>query len=138
MPYKVELVPDEPIVIVTLSEPFDWEKDIRATTARVADLTRHMDGPIYRISNMKQVSLDFSEVVTALASATRVEEGGLNDPRFRVVFISQEALIDLAEFGARSASQEQYGVAEPIKVFTDLDEALRHIRAELKTDRPSV
>lgn len=132
MPYRVELLPNEPIVIVTLSEPFDWEKDIQATTARVAELTRHMAGPIYRISDMKQVSLDFSEVVTALASATRVVEGGLNDPRFRVVFISHEALLDLAEFGARSASQKQYGVTEPVQVFTNLDEALLHIRSELK------
>jgi hypothetical protein len=132
MPYSVDLLPNEPIVIVTLSEPFDWEKDIQATTARVADLTRHLEGPIYRISDMKQVSLDFSEVVTALAAATKAQEGGFNDPRFRVVFISQEALLDLAEFGARSASQAQYGVAEPVQVFTDLDEALHHIRSELQ------
>lgn len=132
MPYNIELLPDEPIVIVTLSEPFDWVKDVETTTAQVADLTQHLDGPIYRISDMKQVSLDFSEVVTALASVTKVKNGSFSDPRYRIIFISQKALVDLAEFGAQSASQEQYGVAEPIQVFTDLDEALHYVRAELE------
>lgn len=131
MPFILEKLPGEPILIMKSGDKADANTDQMEIVTRLEEATRGMEGPIYRITDISAAKeMDFGMLVAALAGDYHSGlPGSAGDPRIRVVLVSDNPLIKL---GAQSVRQEQYGGMEPPPVFSTLDEALDHCRKQLK------
>ncbi|NDJ53056.1 MAG: hypothetical protein GYB68_08240 [Chloroflexi bacterium] len=126
MPFTIEKLPHEPIVIVKVTPPFSFATDTRRSVRAVADEIRGLPGPIYRISDVSEVTIGFMDLVHALAVMSREEEGGAPDHRLRFIFVGD---LEILEMARESARQDQYGNVE-IHIFAALDEALDFARRQ--------
>ncbi len=128
MPYKLEKLPDEPILIFTIWGDFDLAKSQAQIAEKVAQLIADIDGDYYMIDDYSSLSnVDFGDMVAVMAEQSKPDlTGSVNDPRAHHVLVGSNSLI---EFAAKSFNQEQYGgVALPI--FTRQDDALKYVRSQ--------
>ncbi len=122
-------IPNEQIIVVTISNPFTAGDPTTGNreTARLLDENK---GPVYRIEDLSSLDLPFSVLVQGMAEAThRSSEGSLNDPRApRLIMVgskpNHQMIVD-------SLKQAQYGGLN-VPLFATVEEALAHARAELK------
>jgi hypothetical protein len=127
MPYEVSRLGHEPIIIATLSDPIDWAQDIKNTTAQVAALAAEIEGQGFRITDLTQANLTFSELMMGLATVLRSEGGWLSTPRIKPLVVTTQELG--REFQTFVANQEQYGKLH-VEVFSTLDEAVAYAREQ--------
>lgn len=126
MPYKLEKLPGEPVLVFTIWGDFDLAKNQAQIAQKVAQLIAEIDGDYYMIDDYSGLSnVNFGDMVAVMAEQSKQDlTGSVNDPRAHHVLVGSNSLI---EFAAKSFNQEQYGgVALPI--FTSLDDALNHVR----------
>ncbi len=128
MPADVTRVPNEPIVIVTITPPPDPVSEVGEVARTIATMFRGETGPIYRINDFTAVNLSFGELVVGLGLETKGDPGTFTDPRIKTVFVGTSEMVEL---GAKSMRQEHYGGLD-ILLFATLEDALAHIRAELR------
>ena len=129
MAFTVEKLPDEPIIVITFRNPSNPTQDYGPLLDQVAKLCEGLEGPIYRITDLRQVNFSFSDMVVAIAEEFKSgKPGSAADPRIRTVLAASGELVKLA---AESVKQEQYGARNDTPMFTSLDEAIAYSRAEL-------
>ena len=128
MPASVTRVPNEPIVIVTITPPPDPAHEVSKVAHTIATMFREETGPIYRVNDFTAVNLSFGELVVGLGLEAKGDPGTFTDPRIKTIFVGTS---DMVELGAKSARQEHYGGLD-ILLFATLEDALAHIRAELR------
>jgi hypothetical protein len=130
MTFTIEMLPDEPIVICTMSAQFNPMRDYGAFWQQLGAILKDKEGPIYRITHLKTDQIEFSDMVLALAAEAKSGmPGSLTDPRIRSVLVNRSLL---AQMAVESIQQEQYGQLET-PLFGTLDEALAHVRSQLKS-----
>jgi hypothetical protein len=127
MPYQVSRLGHEPIIIATLTDPIDWAQDIKKTTAHVAALAAEFEGRGFRITDLTQTNVTFSELMMGLAAVLRSEGGWLSTPQITPLVVTTQELG--REFQAFVAEQEQYGKLH-IEIFSTLEQAIAYARAE--------
>jgi hypothetical protein len=127
MPFYVEPLENDPIILITVMPPSDALSDPAHIIQECAQLMAGMGGPIYRIADLSQMDLQFSEVAFTLNEERSGRPGSMTDPRVRNVFIGCQSMVQMA---AKSAGQAQYGGIS-VPVFASLDEAMAHIQSEL-------
>jgi hypothetical protein len=127
MPYQVSRLGHEPIIIATLSDPIDWAQDIKKTTAEVAALAAEIEGRGFRITDLTQTNVTFSELMMGLAAVLRSEGGWLSTPQITPLVVTTQELG--REFQAFVAQQEQYGKLH-IEVFSTLEQAVAYAREQ--------
>ncbi|NDJ54669.1 MAG: hypothetical protein GYB68_16500 [Chloroflexi bacterium] len=121
---NVEKLPDEPIIIVTVTESSDVESVAAACDAIIGDKL----GPFYRINDFSAFSFTFSGLMVGMAAETTRLPGSLSDPRIKPVFVGTS---DMVKLGSQAGRQEQYGELA-ILLFATLEDALQHIRLQLQ------
>ena len=94
MPFELEHLPGENILIATLVPP--------------VDITADADGTIHLIADVSQDTLSFHEVIMGLATSIDCMVGAG----------------EMIQLAAASFEQEHYGARGRLPVFTGLDEAL--------------
>ncbi len=125
MPATSERLPQEPIIVITVREPFNPQKDLGPAEQEFATTAATIDGPVYRIVDLSRWNVQFSDLVHIMDNVMRKNRGA--DPRFRTILVSSS---QIAALGAKAAGQAQYmGVETPL--FGSLDDALVYVRAEL-------
>jgi hypothetical protein len=124
-----EHVGNEPIIILRFALPADAAKDIEMVLSAVVDFKRaHPGKKVYRIIDIGQVTLPFSEMMVAMA-AERGREGGANDPDVVTLFAGSH---DMARLGVGALQQqEQYGKANAM-LFPSEAEAIAFARSQMK------
>ena len=128
MSFTVEKYPDEPIILSTYHESFDPSRDIHQVFKLVSQLADGINGPVYRIIDNRRLHLTFDKMTILMGEESQRKPGSISDPRLSTVIVTTS---DLAQFGAKSMrEQEQYG-KHPLTLFTSLEEALAHVRAEI-------
>lgn len=132
MPVHVELLDNEPILICRYEGKLTTE-DLRHIERESLALTESMDGPIPRISDTREASLSFGDLVVLLFDAARARNipGSTGDPKFADIAVVKEGSI--AALGARSMGQDQYGNLR-IPVYETMEEALAHARGDGQVD----
>lgn len=125
MPVAVEQIPNQPIIVVTVTEPFDPFKEMPVSTRQFQELTASIQGTIYRIVNVTRLKMLFNDLVNVLAADTRGGAGA--DPRVRTVIVGSGEMVEL---GVKAMKQQQYGAKET-PMFASMDEALAYVNAEL-------
>jgi len=127
MSYRVERLPDEPILILTAGAEFSIKNDVLASAEEATGLMAEIpEGPIYYVLDTHGLRINFSDLVSGLWQATRATNL-LKEPRLQLVAVGSGTLI---EMGIKSLSQAQYGGLS-VPLFETIDEALTYIRQEI-------
>lgn len=127
MPVTNQKLVDEPVIVSTYENPFDPRNDIPRAHQEIAGLMQAIEGNVYVIVDVTNLTGDFNVLVEALALSARGKDGSTADPRRKTVIVGSGALLQL---GANAMQQEQYGsINTPL--FGSYDEALAHVRAQL-------
>ena len=126
MPYQMEKIDDEPIVVITYENPMSVP-DVEASLDELADY--HDDNELrYVIADTSRIdNWGFADMVAAMAYGRGDGPGKLGDPMMPRVFVGTNEMVRLS---AEASKQEQYGKVT-IPMFTDVDEALEYVRGVL-------
>jgi hypothetical protein len=128
VPFTIEKLPDEPIVLVTISSPLDVKHDLPLLAHQLQAVFDAEDGPLWDITDARDLSLAFGDMVSGMAMMTRGELAVLRDPKLRrFAIVVSNNLIMIA---AKGLGQAQYG-AIPMLICETLDEAFELVRAEI-------
>ena len=127
MPVRYEKLTNEPILIVTYTEPMLPAEDLTEVSQYTASLLDKMGGPLFRIDDLSQVSATFNRLVEGLSAAIKREPGSALDPRVRPALVGSGPLARLIANGVK---QPRYGGVDAPR-FNTMEEALAHARAEV-------
>lgn len=128
MVYSIQKLPDEPIIIDTHSEPMEAIGYVNFAT-ELSDVANSIQGPIYRISDLRDMTFSFPTLVHVLAEETKSgRPGSAGDPRVNLVLVAVDLVADLIK---SSAQQKQYG-GRNFPIFDTVDAALAHVRKQIK------
>ncbi len=130
MPVELECYSDEPILVLTFTNPVDYERLALITSEMVSEAAEGMAGPIYRVSDYTQLTPSFTDLMMALGGARNAKKGGLKDARMRPLLVSDH---DVARFGRMALDQLQYNLSHA-KLFATLDEALAYARQQIEIE----
>jgi hypothetical protein len=122
MPYSIEELPNESVILLTFQPGFSAEE----LADSAAELTKMLDAqsePVYFILDMTSISLSLDDVIAGANMATRGSKPPFHHPNVRgVVFVSGNNLIKLAAQGLKTATFGNTAV----QVFETLDKALAY------------
>lgn len=131
MTHKFEKLPDEPIGVITYSEPVDFQEE---PSEIIRALIEHEEELQYVIHDIRELKFSFSDLVLGLAASFRPNKPELRSEfGFNTVVVGSNTLIKLA---VQSVRQVQYGGRELLH-FDTLDEALTHIKDRLQAKEAS-
>ncbi len=134
---SVKRIQAEPILICTFTNTisgedleYAWSKSVKLTEDI---LTGNSDAHIYRITDMREVTFHFGQLVSAMAASQRGHNipGSTSDPRFIELAVLKPG--GLVHMGARSMAQSQYGGVK-IEIFETVEEALEYARQQIVQD----
>jgi hypothetical protein len=129
MPFTIEKLANEPIVFVTISNPFEVKHDVPLFAHQLQAVFDAEDGPLWDVTDVRGLSIDFSDMVSGMAMMTRGELGVLRDPKLRrfAILVSNNLIM----IAAKGLGQAQYG-AIPMLICETLDEAFERVRSEIR------
>jgi hypothetical protein len=134
MPFNVERLGSESIIVLTISGAFGASSDLheyKAAIAKIGQLAAEIPGSVYRITDASAAQIGFGELVQALGEARSGEKGSVSDPRMKSVFVATHELVQLA---GESLRQAQYGQLD-IKLCESLDQAIAYAREQLAAEK---
>jgi len=130
MPIQVERLPNEPIIIYHYPEKLVTGSEITEAleeAIRVHQSTMDANPVIWVIHNTTDLKIDFSTVISMIATLTKDGPEGFDDPRLKVAAVTQS---DLIRFIAKSTNQDQYG-GWKVRVSESLEEAIAYAREDI-------
>jgi hypothetical protein len=128
MSYKVEMLPNEPIMVTTFEAGFDVRRDATGVVKQMRALLDAATQPVYMLDDTINMKLNFADLVGGLAMVTRGETDVVNHRNVRRIVIVTSS--DILKFATTALKQSQYGGKE-VAVYTSMDDALAAIRMEL-------
>lgn len=125
MPFTIERLPDEPIIIVRLkgTNSPDEQYEIYSQSAR---LSKDIDGHVWRISDFSGLNIDdtfFTRALTSAKIAKSDEEHSTVDPNVTVFFVAPNKY---ARFIQNALVRDRQ-----IPVFHTMDDALKAARLQI-------
>jgi hypothetical protein len=123
MGFQVKRFENEPIILVTWTDPMDVGKDIPDSFPAIDALVEE-DEAVFCINDLRGIKTNFSETVIAMAYSRKKAPGSPRDPRLHNILVSPNELMQLV---ARSAGQDQYGNLN-VAIYGTVEEALEHAR----------
>src|SRR6185503_3369671 len=125
MPFKIDKLPDEPILIVSAVEPFDFKVDYSPFVHELLGLLEQSPEPVFEITDGRTIKLSFGEMVSMLAIVTRSDDSKHLEkhPKVRAWLVAVDN--ELLRMGANALGQAQYG-GTAIPVFRTVEEALEY------------
>lgn len=127
MSYSFKLLPDEPILIATISASFDQKHELDPYLNESAFILEGLDQPVCYIADVSESKVKiFQDFLNAFNRAFRGMGSLARHPNVgKTIFVATDPLIKL---GARGLNAEIYGNLS-IPVFDTLDEALDYARS---------
>ena len=123
MCYHIEKLPGKPIIVAALKADFniadDWEEFISEIMALLDDQPE----PVFYISDLRQASFNFNDLLAGTNLATRGSSAVLKHPNVREnLVITTSSMLKLAAKGLNSVT---FGNID-VKVFDSVEEALAY------------
>lgn len=131
MGVRIERLPDEPIILVTIEQGYNMNREARETNEAISNLIGAGESGVYLIYDLRFLQMSFSDLVVALADNAQKSAGTASDSRLRPVVVGSGEMIKL---GNMAMQQEQYGGLK-IPMFPTPEEALSFIRDQLRKNR---
>lgn len=128
MSFKFERVPNEPIVIGTLSNPYDPAPDVEGISMALIQVLNETSETIYYVADMSDLNVSFSDLTMGLAQAFRTPGSPYANPRLKTLPVGSAGMI---KFGVEAASQQSNYGKQQIKLYASVDEALAIARSEI-------
>ncbi len=126
MGFTLDLLPDEPIV-VTHAKGMLTVQDFAEMFAASRKLLQGINGRIYRISDFREASSSFMDLLRMAQIASKGGEGTTTDPRIKAVLVGTNQWVSLAR---TIFEQPQYS-AMRFPTFETMEEALHYARIQL-------
>lgn len=121
MTIKIEYQPDRHLLISIYTNPLDPYHDVQGVVDAVNAHYSPTGPMLYIISDVTELTINFSDLVVGLANATtRADRWHVGAPNSTTSIVGSGEMVAL---GASSVSQDQYGGAE-VLMFATLDEAI--------------
>jgi hypothetical protein len=132
MAVSSELVPGEPIVILTFEWPFEPRPALLESARLTQEALETVGGDvIYRIDDIRKLDFNFSNLVQAMGTAREAIPGSLGDERVHTILVGSGKLVEMI---TASMKQAQYGGIN-IAAFSTVEEAVEHARREIKSGK---
>lgn len=126
MGFTVELLKDEPIVL-TVAKGALVVQDFAHMFADSRKLLANHPGPIYRISDFREATSSFMDLLRMAQIASKGNEGTTTDPRIKAILVGTNQWVSLA----RTIFEQPKHSAMRFPTFETLDEALLYARARI-------
>jgi hypothetical protein len=125
MPTEFKKLPDEPIVIVTLPTDYNLAVELPKIMPVYMNFLNSATTPVFWIVDARNSPLGVEEIVRGAELVARGEHPLYHHPNIRkVIYVTSNKIMKLAVAGMEN---EIFGNLT-IKVFDDLDEALKFVR----------
>jgi hypothetical protein len=121
----VERVPDEPIIIITIQGHLDSHV-MQGVYYQVAELARNIEGPVYRIIDLRYVEVTLADLVEIVKEAGKGIPGSASDPRIVNIFVGKS---HLSRFAADMLRLRRFGSVHCVLMNT-LEDALAYVRVK--------
>ena len=128
MPVEVSALPDKPVVLATLRGQITLDDAIHIFK-RTHELRQSMPEYIYRLTDVREATSSFSEIIQIIRSGAGDLPSATNDPTITVVFVGKSQWSKLFIDAMR---QQQFGQVN-IPLFNTLDEALQFIENDMES-----
>jgi hypothetical protein len=102
----VEQIDDQPIILTTITRPFDFEADTRALHLDGSALIDTIGDQVWSIMDLSQLNMSFSELMIGMAMTATDTAFGMDSRTSHLVFIGNDAMVAMAALGLK---QDQYG-----------------------------
>lgn len=132
MTTRVERIPGEPIILITIQGHLDAHI-VQNTYKQVAELARHIEGPVYRITDLRQMEVTLTDMVEIIKEASRGLPGSATDPCILNVFVGKS---HMSRFAADMLRLRRFGGVCCV-LMTTLDDALAYVRVKTASSSPS-
>lgn len=127
MNYKIEIIQDEPIVIVTLYKHFSFAVDDSVATGEVWEILDQNNQPMFMIMDVTALSLSLDDLVKSANNDTHGERAIYHHPNLlELLVVTRSAMVKLAVKGITTVT---FGNVNA-RAFETVDEALAYTRAE--------
>lgn len=129
MPYTITRQGDAPILLVEISDPFDFRTDQPTIRAKIFTLFNDITRPFFVIYDIRDLSVTFNDVVAALADTiyTRDDTQGIFQKYGRILVVGSGPLISL---GIESTNRFLSSGGQA-RAFDTLKEALEYARLQV-------
>lgn len=125
--------PDERMILCTLGLPHSPQQDVSETLEYVAQYKKKVGVPVYRVVDMTQFPLTFSEAMMGMGAELN-HEGGVNDPDVRTVYVGTGEWV---QFGVKAFNEQaQYGKTYILDICSSVEEGLASARADIAGKKP--
>lgn len=127
MPVTVRRIPNEPILVAVLTGLVDvpiMEELFR----RSAELMQEFDGPVYRITDVREADSNFAEMMGVIQGASKGQPGSTTDPRVHAVFVGNNQWVQMIR---TALHLKQFGGLN-LPMFLTEEDALDYIRLEMQ------
>jgi hypothetical protein len=95
MSATVEKLPNEPIILVTVKGNMTAEI-AREVYQEIAQITKDMPLPIYRITDIRKIETNFTDMMEVIKEATIERPGTTCDPRITHIFVGNDKFVKIA------------------------------------------
>ena len=129
---RVERIPGEPIIIITIQGHLD-APIMQQIYGAVADHAEQIEGPVYRITDLRRMDVTLADMVEIIKEAGRGVPGSATDPRIVNIFVGKS---HMTRFAADMLRLRRFGSVYSVLMNT-LDDALAYVRLKAASSSPS-
>jgi hypothetical protein len=127
MNYKIEVIPDEPIILATLYAHYSLAVDDPVANNEARAIMDKSGEPMFMIMDVTDLSLSLDDLVQAANRDARGEQAIFHHPKLlELLVVTHSAMIQLAVKGITTVT---FGSVHA-KAFGTVDEALAYARAQ--------
>ena len=129
MPFKIERLPGESIIVTTWAEPANLTEEMPESWKKIDALIGPDEDKVYCITDLRGLSVDFSTMIKGMTLQRGRQPGSSSDLRIRSILVGTGMLWEIVSKGVK---QIRGGNAE-LPLFSTMEEALAHAREKIKT-----
>jgi hypothetical protein len=127
--YTLQRLDDLPALLLTFHREFEFQRDARRIVDELTALLEASPGPVFDITDAREMDLNFTDLVMGLQLVTRGvfsnDRPLLKHPNLREIVVV--AAHRLTEAAGQALQQVHYG-GHQVRIFRTLDEALAYVR----------
>ncbi len=126
MSFTVQMLPDAPALLLTLSAEYNLFTDFPKSYQSVSEVLDKACEPVYYIMDARAATFDMNIIIQAASSTSQSSQGTFHHPNVKgVLIVSPHDVIHVAAEGLRT---DVYGNVR-VRTFHSLDDALAFARS---------
>ena len=127
MSYRLEILPGEPIALITTPEDFRVGEDVPAATNEFYTLMNGSKGNVYLIVDVTDYKVSIEDMLAGASLAARGEMSLFHHPRiYKILIVSPQPL---AAISARGMNTAPFGYPH-VEPFSTIEDALAEARSK--------